>query len=108
MARECPICGLVCPETAEDCDCGYSFAQANTVGRVQLGAAGRQNMVVGGLLVIGGLLVSLFFAMVSPCTGFTVVASGAILAGAFLFIRGALQARQQPRPPEDDQPGPPA
>ena len=96
MPRDCPVCGLVNPDTAPACDCGYSFLHAGTVGRVQLAAVARRNMLVGGFLCLAGLLVTLLTLAVSGVTGFSVVAWGAIVFGALQFIRGVMQrARQQ-------------
>jgi hypothetical protein len=84
----------VCSDTAEACDCGYSFAHANTVGRIQLSAAARRNMLVGGLVCFAGVAVTLVALATSGVTGISVVAWGAIVFGAAQFIRGAMQARR--------------
>src|SRR5262249_22982189 len=97
MPRDCPVCGLVNPDTAPACDCGYSFAYAGTVGRVQLGAAARRNMVVGGLVCLAGLVVTLLTLVASTATGFYFFAWGAVIFGAAQFIRGATQLANEPR-----------
>lgn len=102
MPRDCPICGLVNPDTAPACDCGYSFAHASTVGRIQLAAVGQRNMVVGGLLCFAGLAFTLLTLAASPATGVYVFAWGAIVFGAAQFIRGAIQSAKQRRSTRDD------
>jgi hypothetical protein len=91
------LCGLVCPDSADACDCGYSFAFAHTVGRIQLSAAARRNMVVGALVCFTGLSITALTLAAAPVTGISVVAWGAIVFGAGQFIRGWMQARRQRR-----------
>jgi hypothetical protein len=40
--RECPICGLVNPDTAGTCDCGYNFAHPLSARRPRLSPAARR------------------------------------------------------------------
>lgn len=91
------MCETVSPDSTETCECGYSFVQAGTVGRVQLGAAARRNMVVGGLILVAGLAVTLLTMAASSAIGFYVVAWGAVVFGGGQFIRGVIQARRQRR-----------
>jgi hypothetical protein len=91
MPRDCPVCGLVNPDTAPACDCGFSFAYASTVGRVQLGSAARRNMAVGGLICFAGLTLTLLTLAASTVTGVYVLAWGAIICGAAQFVRGFIQ-----------------
>ena len=95
MPRDCPICGLVNPDSAPACDCGYSFAYAATVGRVQRSAAAQRNMVVGGLICFAGFCFTLLSVAASPVTGVFVFAWGAIVLGVTQFIRGAVQLARQ-------------
>jgi hypothetical protein len=92
------LCGLVNPDAALSCDCGYSFAHARTVGRIQLGAAARRNMVIGALVCFAGLALTLLTLGASAVTGVYFVAWGAIVFGAAQFVRGMLQAGRQRRP----------
>jgi hypothetical protein len=55
-------------------------------------AAGRRNMLVGGLWCAGGLIVTLVSLAASAGGGTYIVAWGAILFGAIQFIRGSGQA----------------
>lgn len=102
MPRDCPICGLVNPDTAPSCDCGYSFTYAKTVGRLQLGAAARYNMVVGGFVCFVGLVVTLLSFAASSVTKIYLLAWGAIVFGAVQFIRGATQWAGEPRSAADE------
>lgn len=97
MPRDCPVCGLVNPDTAPSCDCGFNFAYANTVGRVQLGGAARRNMTVGGLVCFVGLALTLLTLAVSTVTGVYVFAWGAIIWGATQFVRGLIQLGKERR-----------
>ena len=91
MPRDCPVCGLVNPDTAPACDCGYSFAHAGTVGRIQLAAAAHRKMVGGGFVCFAGFVFTLLTLAASPATGVYVIAWGAIVFGAAQFVRGAIQ-----------------
>lgn len=102
MAKDCPVCGLVNPDTAPTCDCGYSFAYAGTVGRLQLGAAARRNMVIGGFVCFAGLALTLLTIAASTVTGVYMFAWGAIVFGAAQFFRGAIQLANERRSKGDD------
>jgi hypothetical protein len=108
MPQDCPLCGLVCPDTAQACDCGYSFAEANSVGRLQLNAAARANMLTGGLICLAGVLVTALGLLASEVIGIGVVAWGAMIVGAAQLIRGLRQARQERGLPRQTAAEPPA
>jgi hypothetical protein len=103
MPRDCPVCGLVSPDEARSCDCGYSFAYAGSVGRLQLGAAARRNMVVGGLVCIAGATVLLLCLGPKEVSPFALYAGGAILSGGAVLLRGLMQARTNRRRAERQQ-----
>src|SRR5262245_55920316 len=91
MPKNCPVCGLVSPDNALACDCGYSFQYAGTVGRMQLSAAGRRNMLLGILGVVGGLVGTLFSVFVTGSPRGILYCTLAGLAGLVLFVRGSAQ-----------------
>jgi len=91
MPKDCPVCGLVSPDNALVCDCGYSFQYAGTVGRMQLSAAGRRNMLFGMLSVVGGIVGTLFSLFVTDSPRGIIYCTLAALAGLILFLRGSAQ-----------------
>lgn len=54
--------------------------------------AGRKDMVIGGLMCVGGIIVTAASYGAAPAGGTYLVAWGAIVFGAFRFIRGRLES----------------
>jgi hypothetical protein len=54
----CPNCGLVNPEGAEACDCGWDFSHAQLPHRMTAGRTGAQKyrLVYGSLLIVIGVV----------------------------------------------------
>ena len=75
MPRDCPVCGLVNPDTSPRCDCGFNF---------EGGAQALKEANAGGsLLMVIGLLV---FFVGAALLGFTVLATGGVVEISFLVI----------------------
>jgi hypothetical protein len=86
MPRDCPVCGLVNPDTSPRCDCGFNF---------EGGSQALKEANAGGcLLAIVGLFVLFVGAVLSA---FTVFATGGVrgiffwgifLVGLGMFVKG--------------------
>src|SRR5262245_14800400 len=91
MPKNCPVCGLVNPDNAHACDCGFSFQYPGTVGRLQLSAAGRRNKLLGVLALISGLAGTLLSVFALDYPRGAVYGVGAMIAGLVLFFKGSAQ-----------------
>jgi len=108
MAKDCPKCGLVNPDTAERCDCGWDFASR----RVDLSYArpfdtrilaergltltqvGIRNIKIGATVFVVGIIGAVLIGTVTAtATGgyLTIIWYGGILLGAVQFFRGLAQ-----------------
>src|SRR5438445_12908388 len=99
MPKNCPVCGLVSPDNALTCDCGYSFQYAGTVGRMQLSAAGRRNKLIRMLSFVGGIVGTLFSLFVMDFSRGVVYCAVAAIIGLGMFLRGSSQVSVTRREP---------
>jgi hypothetical protein len=87
MPRDCPMCGLVNPDTSRLCDCGYDFYGGSEALR-QVNVAGRGGMVIGVLLIAFGVVL----CMVAFASELVFIGRIGLLAliipGVILFGRG--------------------
>lgn len=91
MARDCPVCGLVNPDTSAKCDCGFNF-EGGPEALKEANVAGRGKMILGGFLfIVGSLIIALTVTAVERLGGMCVVWWGLPLAGLALFFRGLSQ-----------------
>jgi len=107
---KCPNCGLINPETAERCDCGYDFltgimkesylSEGSEISGQQYKytsirrKTGKRNMLFGAFCCIGGILVtsiSYNAAASDSSDGHYIIPWGAIAFGAILFFKGVYQ-----------------
>ena len=98
--RRCPKCGLINPETATACDCGWSFVRAAMGAPLQLARsedelrrerrshANGQLAIGGGLLLLGILITAVTYGSASSGGGTYIIAYGPMILGVIKIIRG--------------------
>jgi hypothetical protein len=87
MPRDCPICGLVNPDTSPLCDCGFNF-EGGSQALKEANAGGSLLMVVGLIVFLVGALLSGFTVLVTGGVG-GIIFWGITLVGLGMFVRGA-------------------
>ncbi len=65
MARDCPKCGLINPETAQRCDCGYDFV-SRTMKESYLGPKDQRAL---STLTSGDIAICVFLPVVGIIMG---------------------------------------
>ena len=111
MAKDCPVCGVVNPQEAGLCDCGFNFERTEArlmaqgveqdaarrviehIGRREARRRAKRNLIVGALWCTGGLIVTIatLHAAVSAGGGKYLIAWGAVVFGAIQMFRGLQQ-----------------
>jgi hypothetical protein len=86
MVRDCPACGLVNPDTAPRCDCGFNF-EGGPQALKEANAGGRLLMVAGLIVFLAGVALSAFTGLVTG-GALGIFFWGIILAGLGMFFRG--------------------
>ncbi len=80
LMKECPNCGLVSPDNAERCDCGYNFLAGPGLHSPTKRALRVVIKAIGGTAAVACLLTP-----VAPWNGFVVFAtSSLVMLGCFL------------------------
>ena len=107
---ECPRCGLVNPDSAQRCDCGYDFPTGTMRGSYAeaakhskgvapepseaVRALGRRDIQVGGVILVLGLTATVVSWTYAQTHGGTyVLAYGAVGWGLIKFLRGVDRSR---------------
>ncbi len=86
MPRDCPVCGLVNPDTSPRCDCGFNF-EGGPGALKEANVGGRLLMVVGLIVFLSGAaLTALTIAATGGAWG--IFFWGIILAGLGMFAKG--------------------
>jgi len=105
MSRQCTNCGLISPEEAVRCDCGYDFTTRTIESSYLLAHIQRKhgddatiaqrsalnNIRSGQTIVIVAMLMALLSYAVS---GRVSIAGGALVAGLLLLSKGRRQRRE--------------
>lgn len=104
MILRCPNCNLINPDSALRCDCGYdfpsqtmkrAFGPEGSPSRVIQKSAGRQKMVLGTVIALGGVVITVIThaAANTGASDYYLITWGPILFGILLFGKGLLEYR---------------
>jgi hypothetical protein len=95
-AKSCPVCKLVNPATAMECDCGYSFVTDEMTARGEERARQQEHrswangrLIIGVVLLVIGILVTVVtYSDASDSGGTYTIAYGAMIVGVINIVRG--------------------
>jgi hypothetical protein len=83
--KECPKCGLVTPDSADRCDCGYDFRNGMVRSPSLLAKTAIRSVIKG---VAGIAAVVWIFAPITPYNGFLAFAAASlVLLACFVALR---------------------
>src|SRR5262245_16337505 len=97
MPRDCPSCGLVCPDTAMACDCGYRLAEATPAAPIRRNTTARQVLLIGGLGCLPVLMLTFLVVTFRSLAVLLVVAFGVAFGLAFGSLGFYLRYRHDKR-----------
>ena len=98
----CPKCGLINPNTAERCDCGFSFLDGSFVAPSRMAPPGEKLRRVGCALGVVGMLASVLLRKIPAGQESVRLAAGALgdllilvaFIGLAVWIIGTLRKRR--------------